>query len=262
MDLYSFDKLRDFLIKRGFIVKQAEGYREIRPELITRETIRRGSIEFERDGIFVINPNGERYQVFLYKRDYRLQLYGKPRFHICKCKTIQEFINSGTFRQCYIRANSDPVPVNNIDNRNIEEMVEGLPLCQNCADIVRKYRSMNSSDFVELLKLVNGNDDEVKEVDLFGYTKDWERISKAYREKKDYTCEECGWHPTNRIDRQYIHCHHIDQNKLNNNEDNLKCLCIYCHSEIDANHKENLTTGANRIMYDDFMKKFKSETNK
>ena len=118
---------------------------------------------------------------------------------------------------------------------------------------------MDSSDFVEMLRQANDNqqeDYEGVELDLFGYTKDWDNISKAYREKHNYTCEKCGLQIDDDYDRQYIHVHHINGDKLNNKESNLKCLCLYCHAHVDERHIKRLTTGANRYTYEDFIQKY------
>lgn len=200
-------------------------------------------------------------------RDYKIQQYGKPRFHICKCNVIEEFIETGGFRQHYVRANSDPVPVRNRDNGYEEVMVKDLPICRACLEKLREncqdelaedFDGINSSLFVKMLKEANGEEEikEAQEVDIFGYTRDWDRISKAYREKKNYTCEKCGLQIDNLYDRQYIHCHHKDFNKLNNKESNLQCLCMRCHANIDDNHRKNLTTGANGIIFNTFNAKY------
>ena len=89
-------------------------------------------------------------------------------------------------------------------------------------------------------------------MDIFGYTRNWDDISRKYREKHDYTCEECGLRIDNLYDRQYIHVHHIDANKLNNTESNLRCLCLRCHSSVDKFHRKNLREGANRIIWEAF----------
>ena len=268
--IYDFQSLKDYLVQLGFIVEQAQGYRPFTPEVIDPMVeIRRGTMEFRDNGIFVINPDsGEEQQIFLYKYDYRLAEFGKPRFHICKCSTIQQFIDVGMFRGHYVRANTDPVPVKNIDNNNREEMVSDLPLCRNCLSKIRDYGNITTAQFVEILREVNGVEDieqqEEVEIDIFGYTRDWDQISRAYREAHNYTCERCGLKIENAYDRQFIHCHHKDKNKLNNRESNLECLCMRCHSEVDDAHRHNLTTGANRILFEDFESKYpksQSQTN-
>lgn len=252
--IYDFHALREFLVNNGYIVENASGYIEIKPEEVTIDAISRGQIEFEDKGIFVLGPNNEKIQVFLYKRDYKLQTLGKPRFHICKCETINTFISIGLFREHYVKANADPVPVINRDNDNIEEMVDNLPLCKNCLEKIREYGKINSKEFVEILKQANAEviDNTPVEIDIFGYTRDWERISREHREKHNYTCEECGLKISNVFDRQYMHVHHIDSNKTNNNVANLKCLCMRCHANIDKFHFKRLTTGANRIIWEAF----------
>ena len=94
------------------------------------------------------------------------------------------------------------------------------------------------------------------EVDIFGYTKDWEAVSRAYRTKKDFSCEACGLHIENELDRMYLHTHHINGNKIDNREHNLRCLCVRCHANVDENHQQRLTTGANRVIYDEFCRKY------
>lgn len=256
--IYDFHELRQFLVKLGYIVEQAQGYKEIRPEEVTITSINKGELEVTEQGIFVVSPGGEKQQVFLYKRDYHLEKYGKPRFHICRCETIQEFISSGGFREHYVRANSDPVPVKNMDDYLKEVEVDGLPLCKYCQNKIAEYGRISSTEFVELLKQARVAEEEleVKEVDIFGYTRDWDEVSRIYREKHDYTCERCGLKITDLFDRQYIHCHHKDKNKLNNKESNLECLCLRCHSEVDKHHLHNLTTGANGIIMKEFNRKY------
>ena len=61
------------------------------------------------------------------------------------------------------------------------------------------------------------------------YTKDWNQISKKYRESKNWQCEQC------RVDlsskKNLLHTHHIDGVKIHNNISNLSALCVICHSE-------------------------------
>ena len=53
---------------------------------------------------------------------------------------------------------------------------------------------------------------ELSRSDMFGYTWDWEKISEAYREKKNYICEKCKIE-VEPLDRFYIHVHHKDKDK-------------------------------------------------
>ena len=256
--IYDFNRLKEFLISKGFVVGSREPYEVVTPEEVTPEELRKGNIRFDSNGIFVKDRNGYERQVFLYKRDYHLSWYGSPKFHICKCGVIEDFINSGGFNDHYMRTNSEPVKVIDLDDGRKEKDVEGMFLCGFCRRIISQYGNINSTEFVRILKEANGETEEKKdiEVDLFGYTRDWDEIKTAYKEKKQYTCEKCGLKIDDAFDRQYIHCHHIDRVKTNNSESNLKCLCLYCHAHVDERHLKRLTTGANKYTYDDFIEKY------
>lgn len=258
--IFDFAPLKAFLEARGYTVGNRTTYEPIPPGDVTNEDIENGTIVFNDDGIFVIGDDGRERQVFLYKKDYYLG-YGKPpKFHICKCVTIEEFINEGRFKQHYVRANSEPVPVIDLDDGRELKYINALPLCGNCRRIIKEKNVTNSTNFVEFLRSANDQTQQGDvEVDLFGYTRDWESISRAYREKHNYVCENCGLEITDDYDRQYIHVHHKDGNKLNNQESNLQCLCLYCHAHVDDHHFKRLTTGANRFTYEYFIKKYKKQ---
>lgn len=255
--IYDFQRLKNYLTKHGFVVRNGGAWKKVTPAEVTPEELRKGNLRFDQKGIFITDENGKEHQVFLYKRDYHLIEYGKPRFHICRCRTIDEFINSGGFRDHYMRTNTDPVIVANMDDGYNYEEVDRLPLCRNCYSLIRDYgANITSEEFSEILKQVNKAHEQEEETDLFGYTRDWELISREYREEHEYTCEECGLKIDNAYDRIYIHVHHINGDKLNNNKNNLKCLCLYCHANVDEWHFQRLTTKANKYAYADFMEKY------
>jgi len=263
--IYDFSALKKFLERKGYKIGTRKPYEPFKPEDVKPEDVKNGSMEFRVDGIFVRGSNGMESQVFLYKKHYKMQQYGKPRFHICRCRVIDNFINSGLFNQYYVRANTEPVPVVDLDDdlgfgyREIQ--VTGLPLCNFCAKIIEGYGGITTTKFVELLKAANGDsqDNEEIERDLFGYVKDWDNISKAVREKNHYTCEHCGLKIEDDYDKQYIHVHHIDGQKLNNKESNLRCLCLYCHAHVDKHHYKRLTSGANKYAYITFVDRYGDE---
>ena len=59
----------------------------------------------------------------------------------------------------------------------------------------------------------------------------------------------------------YCQVHHKNGDKLNNRTNNLICLCVACHSNVDARHKDNFSTKANQELLKSF-EKYKKENNK
>ena len=112
--IYDFHLTKEALKRRGIIVENTSGYVVVKPADVVFKN-GKGNVEFENndgdEGIFIKDSEGHYRQVFMYKRDYRLEEYGKPRYHICKCQTIQSFINSGGFREHYRYANTETVMV-------------------------------------------------------------------------------------------------------------------------------------------------------
>lgn len=255
----TFPKLKGTLEELGYQMKKAEAYRPIKPVDISIKDITDGTIEIADEGIFFRTPDGQKHKGFMYKREYHLARYGKPRFHIRNCRTIQEFKARGSFIVEYRWSNNDKVQVCDMDDNFIDKTVNILPLCKYCAEILRNEQSdiyKDNEDFVKELKKANPQE-AVTDVDILGYTKDWQNVSKCYREKHRYTCERCGIHIVNIFDYGYIHCHHRNGNKTDNCEGNLECLCIECHSKVDKIHDERFSKGANSILLQNFLNKYR-----
>ena len=72
---------------------------------------------------------------------------------------------------------------------------------------------------------------------LFNYQSPWwQDYSWLYRHVRGWQCEECQL--SLNLDRQYLHTHHISGTQHNDPND-LKALCIACHSEqLGTNHEK------------------------
>lgn len=270
--IFKFQGLKSLLTDMGYHIEAASPYKPIANPIDVGIKELNESFRFTGDGIFFVDELGEERQVYLYKRKYHLERYGKPRYHICKCETIDSFIASGSFELEYRASNTEEVPVSNMDDNYSEVTVDDLPMCKYCQKKMGEDRDLASNEFVGLLKDVEGyhnrnaslfeDDNNGRrgsnkiDVDIFGYTMDWEEISQKVREKHNFTCEQCGTHIEEMSDRYYMHVHHVNGNKADNRPANLKCLCIRCHSRINDAHKKNFSRGANRVALDDFNERY------
>lgn len=291
--IYSFGGLKRALSELGYQVQEARPWTPISPVTVTAKDITNGNLEIRDDdsnvGMYFIDGNGVKHVGFLYLQDYKLDEYGPPKYHLCNCSTIQQFKLNGFFSK-YRWANTESVTVVN-RNTGAEVRYEHLELCKNCISMIREVAGhvtfQTSTQFVDFIKnkvYGNTNADEdglfndegeaaiaedIKkelglvgtdfgaEYDIFGYVHGWEQISRAFREKKNYTCQRCGIHIEDPLDRRFLHVHHKDGNKANNSDNNLECLCIDCHAHVDARHEQNFSGGANHVLLQAFRKKYK-----
>lgn len=259
-ELYKFEGLKEFLQSEGVQVGDAQGYIPVKSQDVFDKQGQTPIAFISKNGqrgMFATDRNGVEHQVYMYKYRYRLSDHGKPKFHICQCSTIQSFMNRGAFGEYYF-ANTDEVEVYDMNSGTVQQISQ-LQLCLNCIKELYQYgKYYDTSKFVAMLKAAGQVPTQTaQETDIFGYVKDWEKISKAYRSIRNFTCEKCGFDGSSPFDRMFMHTHHKDGNKLNNDQSNFQCLCIKCHSEVDATHQNNFSEGDKKKQLENFMKRLK-----
>lgn len=121
------------------------------------------NVEFTDDAIYYYKKKWdgvkwtlEKQRVYAYKRSYHLAMGSPPRFHICRCSTIDSYISSRSLDIKYRKSDRLSVFVKNIDNHNKEEIVSHLPLCLNCYKKMKAQHSYIDSkmDNVEFVNSV------------------------------------------------------------------------------------------------------------
>ena len=253
-ELYKFGKLDTKLTEWGFpVIDGKSGFQSIRVDF--KKAYNEGKIEFREDGIYLIHE-GKEWKGYMYMPTYRVAHYGDvSRFHLTKCKVIDDFISKGMFNTYYIWSNNERNDITDRDTTKIHKD-QTLKLCSNCKKIVLDIN--DTEDFFETLDTKEQENTNI-EVDIFGYDKNWQKISKTYRKIKDYTCESCGIKPARNFDKRFWHTHHKDSDKTNNRQSNLECLCVLCHSSKDLTHKENFDKTRMKRELDTFVKQYKEE---
>lgn len=245
-ELYGFKKLKEFLKKKGISVKEGTGYQIIRIGIGEKE-IKNEKISFDGFGIYYVDKKGIKHQGYMYQHSFLVSVHGLPKYHVLKCKTIQSFLDNQIWNKYY---RFSTAKTNDIEERFHPEIVYkdvSLQLCGFCRSILVEMQLEESETTEDFFNKLGGNEEEAPqdiEVDMFGYVKEWPKISKSYRASQQYTCEKCGIVLTG-LNKRFLDVHHINGNKQDNKEMNLQCLCVRCHSEIDVHHMENFKRRAN-----------------
>lgn len=174
------------------------------------------------------------------------------KYHLYQCSTISTMFNSGRKHRYKLNTREDGTFFYTFNdfNGNLLETRENqkLNICKNCLkkflgksfasdeDVanfdLRKFHQQNSSFFDFDTSSIEKGEEAKPNL----YSRKWTQISNQIKTKHDYTCQECGWKPNNHYEKRFIHTHHQNGDKNNNGEDNLKVLCIKCHSEVDTYH--------------------------
>ena len=247
--------LCQFLDDANYAKVSGTGFQVIRKDLTQEDQA--GNISYREDGIY-LTVNGQEYKGYIYlkfKRIYQGQ-FTPPKFHITKCITLETAIQNGDFLNRYYWHNSNTVSIEEKPSGIIHKDIN-LELCGNC-------RSCNSPSSTEEFysELEEDNEDlnpqQNIEVDIFGYVREWQKISQNYKIKKDYTCEKCNIQMTG-IDKRYIHTDHKNGNKTRNVESNFECLCILCHCYKDELHRENFGKRRMKRELQSYVEKFRSD---
>lgn len=245
--------LNEYLDEQNYVQVVGVGFQVIRKDLTQEENA--GNISYRNDGVY-LNVNGQEFKGYIYlKYKVRISQYGYPKFHIKKCGPLETAIQNGDFLGRYYWHNSNTVSIEDRPSGHIHKDIN-LELCGYC----RSHNSPSSTQefYTELEENDELNQEEDIEVDIFGYVREWHRISQQYKTKKNYTCEKCNIQMLG-IDKRYIHTDHKNGDKTRNIESNFECLCILCHCYKDEKHRQNFGKRKMKRELLVFVNKYKTE---
>jgi hypothetical protein len=254
--LYSFKNLSDKLTELGYPSVTESRFEVVRKDLTEEEL--RGNVDFRTDGIY-ITINGIDHKGYMYIKRPDIARFGFPKFHITNCSVITEQRTMERFNGHYFWHNSNTV---DLVDRNTAELHENvsLELCSRCRATAAITNYNDIQGFFDLLDIQDKHTNLSSELDLDGYVKEWRQISKKFRIENDFTCASCTIKIQARYDQRYIQVHHRNGNKLQNNRENLTCLCCLCHANIDEKHLQNFKKKrASAFEIVNFVKKYKAQ---
>ena len=200
-----------------------------------------------KTNLYIATKNVDRYSInTITKKD----LY---KYHIYKCSTISQMFNAGRKHRYKINTRDDGkffFIFNDYQGNILEEnRNQELNVCKNClGKFINRYASdydvenfnlkdfhkQNNSFFDFDTSSLEKGENAIPNV----YSNRWTQISTQLKRKRKYICEKCTWKPQNIYQQRFIHTHHQNGDKTNNKNENLKVLCIKCHSEVDKFHTQ------------------------
>ena len=213
-------------------------------------------IEYAPDG--TLEYKGRKVVVYIrdqYHRDqYALDAYEliDPehlcKFHVADCQTLSQMRRQGRYDRYVVATRRDGnFTVNFLDGgRLIKEGVEcRLYVCKNCLNKLdyKNYRNKRTQqgeirESFDLREFFERYDSKITKeprhtetsAPVNEYSSDWPQISHCYKEKVGWKCEKCGTDLGE--GKEFLHAHHINAQKNDNREQNLRALCIHCHAEM------------------------------
>ncbi|MPR11658.1 HNH endonuclease [Microvirga tunisiensis] len=200
-------------------------------------------------------------RVLLYIRDVADYGHGQfqPRYHVAECATLLQMKEKKKFNRYVVSTRTDGrFTLNVIKSSQTHTGLHNLSVCQNCLDKLRfhgfamqlssaerKRRVTNFllSKFFEQypvsLHLQKPRFDE-DNAPRNNYTDDFGQISQTLRVKSGWRCIDCNINLSDPAMRQYLHVHHRNALKWDNDPRNLEVLCIRCHAnKPDHSHIKN-----------------------
>ena len=169
------------------------------------------------------------------------------KFHIAYCPTLKVMQSQNKFERYVVATRTDgKFIVNFLVGGGIhdkgERVERRLYVCKNCLNKLdyKKYRTKrtqqsNIRESFDLKEFFETYGSQIKtkptHTDITApinkYSSDWDQISRQYKEKIGWKCEECSINLEEKT--EFLEVHHEDSQKNNNREENLRALCIDCH---------------------------------
>ena len=174
-----------------------------------------------------------------------------PRFHVADCVALQEMRKLNRYDRYVVTYRRDGKFIVNFLRDKKQEAERRLYVCKNCLDRLnyngyrrRGYSGQNAiRDYFDLRAFFERYDSQITRdpthtditAPLNTYSPNWNQISHRYKETRNWECEECGVNLGDK--RKFLHVHHINGQKHDNNDKNLLSLCIRCHANKPQHHQ-------------------------
>lgn len=201
-------------------------------------------IEFDAHDGFAFYQNKQILFYIRQPRNYNKD-WSMPKFHVYKCKTTIGMIeNKRGYR--YVATNKKSGYFELEFSNGIKDEHK-LDICSNCLNILQSkygYESTKQSFNIESFfknanHIIHTFNPEYNDYNLpppDKYPENWQEIRNQLIKKRGKICEECKLNITQA--GKILHIHHINSQKHDNSDRNLKILCHPCHEMYHAHMRK------------------------
>ena len=198
----------------------------------------------------------------LSRREKNKQYNTTYKYHLLNCEHLRNF-HKKNYIEKYVLRNPNYLGERGDSNFNVnvldggdlisKGLQEELLVCKFCLkesnfNNYQNYKGLEKDKFVREFNYKDFFDSEkVKIQDLWSlnlkneknsninsYPPNWRNISRLVRDKNNFRCEVCDLDCSKY--KHLLHVHHINGRKDDNRINNLKSLCISCHSKEPGHH--------------------------
>ena len=189
-------------------------------------------LEFDKIGFFQKSLKNGFMRLGIFLPEFRNVTYRKnPVLHIYNCDTTEDLsirmkVTNSSLNTFYSLEKKQNISAN-------------LEICKKCTRNLRKKFNiqLGLNTFSHFVLALEESEKRQLLTDHNGYIINWQQVSYCYRDTKNFICEKCGYKAKELNEQKFLHTHHVDKVKTNNKRNNLQCLCVKCHSEVDDFHK-------------------------
>ena len=179
-----------------------------------------------------------------FRHFFRDFLEGRPKYHLYDCITITTQKNRQNFDERYVATTR----VDGFFDLKLDGEIKEhkLRVCKHCLKKFDKNMKPKEFDLASFFRdhatffkdLTNRRDVTSPVGKRDNYAGAWSQVSRTYREKQNWTCEQCHVmlkeHTRLVMLKEHtrlLHAHHKNRKTRDNSDGNLQALCALCHQK-------------------------------
>lgn len=200
-------------------------------------------VETSPEGLFTFH--GENIVIYIKDKTTYFSENQLPKFHFSECWTIIDSKKKQRYARYFASSRTTgDFPLDHKEKEGTQIVTRFYPLlvCKKCLNklktinsrLHRKYPDVSHFNLETFFKDCNSliydkPKKTASDAPQTYYTKNWDEVRQKYKERCGYRCEKCGVDLSKH--QNLLDTHHINGDKQDNSDRNLKALCKLCHAE-------------------------------